>query len=103
MVRLCVPQLLIVYDKFFIESNFFRKLGITLSKKVVVKINDLLKIHNISLRELSRLSDIRHAALSELSNQKRKNINFNHIEKLAEALDIDDIRDIIDMEDNLSD
>lgn len=74
-----------------------------MTKKVVVKINELLKEHNLSLRELSRRSDIRHAALSELSNQKRKNINFSHIERLAEALDIDDIRNIIDLEDEISD
>jgi putative transcriptional regulator len=53
----------------------------------------------MSLRELSRLTDIRHAALSELSNSKRQNINFRHIEKIAEALDITDIRDIIDLVD----
>jgi len=68
-------------------------------KKVIVKINELLMTHNISLRELSRLSDVRHAALSELSNQKRKNINFNHIERIAEALEINDIRKIIDLKD----
>lgn len=71
-----------------------------MEKKVVVKIKDLLKKHRISLRELSRMTDIRHAALSELSNQKRQNINFRHIEKIAEALNISDIREIIDLEEN---
>ena len=66
-----------------------------MSKKVIVKINELLQQENISLRELSRLTDIRHAALSELANQKRQNINFSHIEKIADALNIEDIRDII--------
>ena len=70
-----------------------------MSKKVIVKINELLKQKNISLRELSRLTDIRHAALSELANQKRQNINFSHIEKIADALNIEDIRDIITLED----
>lgn len=70
-----------------------------MEKKIIVKIKDLLVKHNISLRELSRLTDIRHAALSELSNQKRENINFRHIEKIAEALEIDDIREIIDLMD----
>lgn len=70
-----------------------------MSKKVIVKINELLKQKNISLRELSRLTDIRHAALSELANQKRQNINFSHIEKIADALNIEDIRDIITIED----
>lgn len=70
-----------------------------MEKIVIVKIKDLLKKHDISLRELSRLTDIRHAALSELSNQKRENINFRHIEKIADALQIDDIREIIDLAD----
>lgn len=69
-----------------------------MNKKVVVRIKDLLVKYDISLRELSRLTDIRHAALSELSNKKRENINFNHIERIADALEIDDIREIIDLE-----
>ncbi|CAH8768929.1 helix-turn-helix domain-containing protein [Paenibacillus dendritiformis] len=68
-----------------------------MGKKVVVKIADLTTKHGISLRELSRLADVRHAALSELSNGKRANINFAHIEKIADALGIDDIREIIDL------
>jgi putative transcriptional regulator len=68
-----------------------------MSKKVIVKIPELLKQRNISLRELSRLSDVRHAALSELSNGKRENINFSHIVKIADALSISDIRTIIDL------
>ncbi|MCE5173526.1 helix-turn-helix transcriptional regulator [Paenibacillus profundus] len=71
-----------------------------MTKKVVVKIGELTKKHGISLRELSRLADVRHAALSELSNGKRSNINFAHIEKIADALGIDDIREIIDLVDN---
>ena len=50
-----------------------------MSKIIIVKIHELLQQEDISLRELSRLTDIRHAALSELANQKRQNINFNHI------------------------
>lgn len=65
---------------------------------VRIKIKELLKSRNISLRELSRLSDIRHPALSELANNKRQNINLGHIKRIAEALDIQDIREIIDIE-----
>ncbi|BFT69179.1 helix-turn-helix domain-containing protein [Paenibacillus sp. P36] len=68
-----------------------------MAKKVIVKISELTKKHKISMRELSRLSDVRHAALSELANGKRENINFSHIVRIAEALEIQDIRDIIDM------
>ncbi|MFD7525013.1 helix-turn-helix domain-containing protein [Paenibacillus chitinolyticus] len=68
-----------------------------MSKKIVIKIGSLTKKRGISLRELSRLSDVRHAALSELSNGKRTNINFSHIERIADALGISDIREIIDL------
>nr|WP_282579936.1 helix-turn-helix transcriptional regulator [Paenibacillus odorifer] len=60
----------------------------------------MTKKHKISLRELSRISDVRHAALSELANGKRENINFSHIGKIAEALNIEDIREIIDLVDD---
>ncbi|GIP39826.1 transcriptional regulator [Paenibacillus sp. J31TS4] len=68
-----------------------------MAKKVIVNISRLTRQHNISLRELSRLSDVRHAALSELANGKRSSINFSHIEKIADALGISDIREIIDL------
>ncbi|MBA9083778.1 DNA-binding Xre family transcriptional regulator [Fontibacillus solani] len=68
-----------------------------MAKKVIVKIGELTKKHKISLRELSRLSDVRHAALSELSNGKRESISFSHIERIAEALNISDIREIIEL------
>lgn len=70
-----------------------------MTKKVIVKISALIKSKGISLRELSRLTDIRHAALSELANQKRQNINFQHIERIAETFNIKDIREIIDLVD----
>ena len=43
--------------------------------------------------------DVRHAALSELSNGKRESINFRHIERITEALQLSDIREIIDLVD----
>lgn len=70
-----------------------------MERRIIIKIKALLEENNISLRELSRLTDIRHATLSELSNHKRENINFQHIVKIADALDIHDIREIIDLVD----
>ncbi|KHL95901.1 Cro/Cl family transcriptional regulator [Paenibacillus sp. IHB B 3415] len=71
-----------------------------MGKRIVVKIAELTKNHKISMRELSKLSDVRHAALSELANGKRESISFSHIVKIAEALKIEDIREIIDLVDN---
>ncbi|WP_084783933.1 helix-turn-helix domain-containing protein [Paenibacillus sp. FJAT-26967] len=48
-------------------------------------------------RELFRLYDVRHAELSELSNSKRTSIKFSHIERIADALGISDLREIIEL------
>ncbi|SFP99575.1 helix-turn-helix domain-containing protein [Salibacterium halotolerans] len=68
--------------------------------EVVIKINDILHKEDISLRELSRRADVRHAALSELANGKRKRIEFDHIKRISEAMQITDIREIIDIKTN---
>jgi putative transcriptional regulator len=70
----------------------------TMSRIVVVKIKELLIEKGMTLRELSRRSDIRHAALSELANQKRLNVHFQHLARIADALDIDDMDQIITFE-----
>ena len=68
-----------------------------MAKQVVIKIDFLLEKYEVkSLRKLAEMCDIRHAALSELNNGKRRNINFGHIERIAETLGIDDITEIID-------
>ena len=66
-----------------------------MGKEVVVVLGEYLKERGVSLNELSLLTDVRRAALSELVNGKRENINFGHISRIAEALDITDIRRII--------
>jgi len=71
-----------------------------MEKKVIINIKELLLEYNISLRELSRLTDIGHDKLSKLANQKRQSIHFRYLEKIAEALNIEDIRKIIDFEKN---
>ncbi|RJG24066.1 helix-turn-helix transcriptional regulator [Paenibacillus thiaminolyticus] len=66
-----------------------------MAKKVVVKLSSLLAERDMSLNQLSDLTGVRRAALSEIANHKRERIQFEHIEKIAEALNIDDIREII--------
>lgn len=66
-----------------------------MSLKVKVVLRDLLEIRGISLNELSLKADVRRAAISELVNGKRENINFDHIARIAEALEIKDIGQII--------
>ncbi|MGZ7440867.1 helix-turn-helix domain-containing protein [Paenibacillus sp. TH7-28] len=63
--------------------------------KVKVTFGELLTERGMSLNELSTRSNVRRAALSELVNGKRENINFEHIVKIAEALGTNDISKII--------
>lgn len=69
-----------------------------MGKQIQINLHSLIDEYNISMRELGRLTDIRHAALVELANGKRQNIHFDHILRIAEALDITDIREIISIE-----
>lgn len=64
-------------------------------RKVEVLINDLLAEYQMSLRELARLSGIEPSNLSNLANGKRQKIYLEHIERIADALEIDDISRIL--------
>ena len=64
----------------------------------VIRLKELLLEKGMTIRKLSRLSDVRHSALSELANQKRINIHLHHLTRIADALDIDDMEQIITFE-----
>ena len=63
--------------------------------KVELLINDLLAERSMSLRELARLSGIEPSNLSNLANGKRERIYIEHIERIADALEITDISKIM--------
>ena len=63
--------------------------------KVELLINDLLAERSMSLRELARLSGIEPSKLSNLANGKRERIYLEHIERIADALEITDISKIM--------
>ncbi|MDX8047167.1 helix-turn-helix transcriptional regulator [Gracilibacillus sp. S3-1-1] len=64
-------------------------------KKVNIALNELLHQYNLSINQLHLLTGIRRATLSELANGKRQRIQLEHIEKIANVLEIDDINKII--------
>lgn len=81
-----------------IKAPYERKIMMK-EKKVVIHINKLIKNKGLSsLRELGRLADIDISQLSPLANGNRQRIDIGHIIRIAEALDIDDIRDIMTIE-----
>jgi hypothetical protein len=46
---------------------------------------------------------VSHAALCELVNQKRINVHLHHLTRIAAALDIDDMNQIITFEEKIED
>lgn len=64
-------------------------------RKVEMRLKELVKERGISLRELARLSDIEPSIVNKLANNKREKVYLAHIERIAEALDISDISEII--------
>lgn len=69
-------------------------------KRIVVNIKPLLKekYNRMSLRELGRLADIQISALSPLANNKNKRIDVGHLKRIAEALNITDMNELIKIE-----
>lgn len=67
-------------------------------KRIVVHIQELIEQENISLRELGRQADVQISALSPLANGKKQRIDLGHLKRIAEALDINDMNEIISIE-----
>ena len=71
---------------------------VLMAYKVKFNIKVLAEKHNISLRELARLSNIEPSIINKMANNKRNSIYLEHIERIAETLDIKDLSEIIYLE-----
>jgi len=67
-------------------------------RKIKICLNELLYKHDLSIYQLHLKTGIRRATLSEIANNKRQRIQIEHIEKIANALQIDDINEIMTIE-----
>lgn len=63
--------------------------------KIEICLNELLSRYDLSINQLHLLTGIRRATLSEIANGKRQRIQLEHIEKIANALEIEDINEIV--------
>lgn len=66
-------------------------------RRIYVKLSEVLKKREITQLELSERSGVRQAAISELSRNIRDSINIRHLERIADALNIDDIAELIEI------
>ncbi|MBC2148859.1 XRE family transcriptional regulator [Listeria booriae] len=69
-----------------------------MSKEIRIHLNDLLDKYDISLNKLVREPNIEPVRLWELANYKRKTINIVYLVRIAETLEINDIRELISLE-----
>ena len=66
--------------------------------KVKLKVKELLEERNITQKKLAQISVIRESTISDIVRGTRTVINFEHLSKIAEALEIDNISQLIDFE-----
>lgn len=69
-------------------------------KKIRINLDKLLEKHNMTQKELSDLTHIRAAAISELVNNQRTSINKDHLNKIINTLGIEDIGELISIVDD---
>lgn len=72
-----------------------------MEKKFVVKlkVKEALESRKLSQKKLAEMSGIRESTISDIVRGTRTVINFKHLSKIAEALEVTDIRELIDFED----
>ena len=66
--------------------------------KVKLKVKELLEERNITQKKLAQISGIRESTISDIVRGTRTVINFEHLSKIAEALEIANISQLIDFE-----
>lgn len=71
-----------------------------MTKKVRINVDRLLNRYDLTQKELSELSGVRQASISQLSRGFVSRISIEHIERIANALKIDDISEIISIGDD---
>ena len=70
--------------------------GIFLTYEIKLKVKDLIDEKGMTQKTLAQLSGIRESTISDIVRGTRTVINFEHLSKIAEALKVNDIRDLID-------
>jgi len=65
-------------------------------KSIEVKLKEILKDKNLTQEQLSEMTGIRRATISEISTNNKTAMNRVHLARIAEVLEIDDIAQLID-------
>ena len=66
--------------------------------QIKLKVKELLEEREITQKKLAQMSGIRESTISDIVRGTRTVINFEHLSKVAEALEIENISQLIDFE-----
>ena len=71
-----------------------------MKKKYVVKlkVKEVIEKRGITQKKLAEMSGIRESTVSDIVRGSRTVINFEHLSKIAEALEVNNIAELIDFE-----
>ena len=69
-----------------------------MSYRVKLRVKELLEEEGITQKKLAEMAGVRESTISDIVRCTRTVINFEHLGKIATALEISDIRKIIDLE-----
>lgn len=69
-----------------------------MSYRVKLRVKELLEEEGITQKKLAEMAGVRESTISDIVRGTRTVINFEHLDKIATALEISDIRKIIDLE-----
>ncbi|MCP3779809.1 helix-turn-helix domain-containing protein [Paenibacillus sp. MZ03-122A] len=72
-------------------------------RMIRLKLNEVMTQRGLTQTQLSELSGVRQAAISEMSRNIREQINLKTLVKIADALEIDDISELLSLENNKKD
>ena len=68
-----------------------------MSRKIELRLKQLLDKQNMTQKALAEKTGIRESTIIDITRGSRTVMNFAHIAKIADALNIDDIRDLIEL------
>ena len=63
-----------------------------------LKIKELLEEKELTQKQLAAMSGVRESTISDIVRGTRTVINYEHLSKIAAALQVKDIKEIIDFE-----
>lgn len=62
-----------------------------------IRLKEILNERQLTQKELSVMTNIKPATISEIANDQRTTINKKHLETIIDVLEITDISDIIEI------